>query len=163
MFDFLTKSNITFILSIIGSAGAISGWILSFVRSRQKLLLLINGYRETDKGFLTHIQFVNRSRLSVAITQISVYTDKGFIPCSLISEIAVECVNKTNGLETSRDRTFSLPFPINLPSLGGCSGYVYFPYGTESFQVPPSKATFLVCTNRRKAVEMTLVLGKLLD
>lgn len=55
---------------------------------------------------------------------------------------------------------FSLPFPINLPYLSGTSGYLYFLFPQENFEVDAKSLTFELSTNRHLTLRKKLLLEK---
>ena len=67
-----TRENITLALSIFGSVGTVSTWIYNYIRTRKSFTVELNGYRFSPKGLLLHIQFINKSTLSLSINEIAI-------------------------------------------------------------------------------------------
>lgn len=156
--NLLSKENITLCLSIFGSIGTIATWIYSYIKNRKKFSFESNGFLSTNKGLILHTQFVNHSRLSIAITAISIKLRGQDYFCGRIPEKVLEHTRRKGQTIVSHKEYFSLDFPINLASLCGTSGYLYFPFDEENPPELPSKTTVTIYTNRGRTSEKTLLL-----
>lgn len=147
-FNLLTRENITLVLSIFGSVGTLTTWFVSFIKNRKKFSIIVNGYRFDSQGLLLYVQIINRSYLSLSISDISIklsnqiiYTDK--IPVKVL-ETTIR-----KGLEVIEHKAdYSMSFPVQLSPLGGCSGYLNFSFEKDIPQLPSNTVTAVIHSNR---------------
>lgn len=109
------------------------------------------------------MMFTNKSRLPIAITNIGVYINSTFYSCIEIPIVALEETTRCKNEIISHHEYKSLPMPIVISGLGGTSGYVYFEFPEVVFQSDTTHLTFRLSTNRGKAIERKLSLGRHLD
>ena len=153
---YLTRDNITLALSIIGSAGTVITWIVSYVKSRKNLSVKIVKLLRSKNIMILYIMINNKSRLPIAIESLSItYKDKIF-PCALIPKKTFERTTKTGSVIKENKSYYTLQLPIYLPSLGGTSGYFLFDIPEEVSQNLSTPLTVLIHSNRGKATEMKL-------
>lgn len=153
-----SRENITLFLSIFGALGSASAWIYTFIKSRKRFNVKINGYNLTPHGVLFHIQFINNSTLPLSITDISIYCNKEY-HAKRIPEKVLEKTLRVGKEVRSHKEFYSMSFPINLPSLAGESGYVLFSSGEENFPQLSNDVTLIIRTNRGREVKRILSLG----
>lgn len=148
-----TKENITFILALIGSLGTIVNWLRLFIVNNKNFNIRPVAYRSKDNITLFYLLFENKSRMPISITELSVQINGVYYPCRYLPEI-VTSSHRTIGKEiVSSHDYFNIAFPVQLGALGATSGYVLFIL-PKDIQMPDSKTlTFLVTSNRGKAVE----------
>jgi len=104
------------------------------------------------------MSFVNKSRLPILITRISLDYMGKIIDCEAISTKTAEYTN-SQGLEViSRREEYSKAFPIALTSLGGDYGIILFENVQEPLEDSTTHLTFLIGTNRGKIIQMKLEL-----
>lgn len=162
--SFFTKGNITLLLAILGSIGSVSSWIYTFYKNRKNINMTIIGYKYSDsKSLLLYAMFENKSRLPIAITGICVEINNIYHSCTEIPIIALEETIRQGGNIISHQEYKSMPLPISLDCLGATSGYVYFEFPEEVFQTDSTHLSFRLTTNRGKAFEKILSLGRQLD
>ena len=161
----LTKDNITLALSIFGSIGTLLSWLFSITKNRKNIDIKIAGRRFSNNTnfLLVYMLFENRSSLPISITDISVQLDSTWYPCEKVPIVALTETSRHNGEITSQHEHYTLPFPIFITGLGGTSGYVYFEFPESSLPLDATHLKFLVSTNRGKAIEKKLSLGRQLD
>lgn len=160
----LTKENITLFLSILGVLGSFSSWVYIFIKNRKNINFRIVGQRYCDDhSLLIYMMFTNKSRLPIAITNIGVYINSTFYSCIEIPVVALEETTRCKTEIISHHEYKSLPMPIVIPGLGGTSGYVYFEFPEAVLQSDTTHLTFRLSTNRGKAIERKLSLGRHLD
>lgn len=157
-----SKENITLLLSILGTIGSASAWIYTIAKSRKRFKIEINGYRPDPHGMLLHIQLINKSTLPLSINDIAIHSDKEY-SAGHIPQKVLEITNRTGDEIKSHKEYYSMPFPINLPSLCGTSGYLYFSSGEKTFPQLSNDMTLIIRTNRGREVKKTLPLGSLLN
>lgn len=157
-----SRENITLILSILGALGSVSAWIYTFVKSRKRFDVKINGYNRDPHHVLLHIQFTNNSTLPLSITDISIYCNKEY-HAKRIPEKVLEKTLRVGKEVRSHNEFYSISFPINLPSLAGEAGYVLFSSLEETFPQLSNDVTLIIRTNRGREVRRTLSLGNRLS
>lgn len=162
LITFCSKENITLLLSILGAAGSASAWLHTLIKSRKRFDLKINGYRANPHGILLHVEFANKSTLPLSINDISIYNGREY-PTKHIPEKVLERIHHVGREVKSHKEYYSMSFPINLPSLCGTAGYLYFSSGEESFPQLSSTVTLIIRTNRGREVQKKLPLGNLLN
>lgn len=159
----LTKENITFALSLFSAVCVVLGWLHSYLITRKKFNLYVVAYTALFNSAWFYIAFENKSRLPVSINTISILIDGTYYPCRYIPQVVREKEHYTGNKTEITERQYSIPFPVNLPSLGATSGFVLFVFPT-GIALPPSKnVNFQVSSNRGKAIEMKLPLDQTLD
>lgn len=159
----LTKENITFALSLFSAMCVILGWLHSYFITRKKFALHVVAYTALYNNAWFYIAFENKSRLPISISTISILIDGTYYPCRYIPQVVREKEHYTGSKTEIKEQQFSIPFPINLSSLGSNSGFVLFVFPT-GISMPTSKnVTFQVSSNRGKAIQMTLPLDQTLD
>lgn len=160
----LTRENITLSLAIFGSASSVFTWLYSFVVNRKNIQFHIIGQRYSDsESLLLYMSFINKSRLPISITAISVKDNNALYSCQEIPITTLEETTRCGNKVISHHEYKSMPLPITISGLSGTSGYVYFEFPEAKPQLDATRLTFRVSTNRGKAVEKTLSLGRHLD
>lgn len=109
--------------------------LMTFCSKENITFLKINGYRANPHG----------------------------IPTKHIPEKVLERIHHVGREVKSHKEYYSMSFPINLPSLCGTAGYLYFSSGEESFPQLSSTVTLIIRTNRGREVQKKLPLGNLHD
>lgn len=158
-----TRDNITLALSIFGSIGTVGTWLYNYIKTRKSFTVELNGYRFNQKGLLLHVQFINRSTLSLSINEISIKHNDIEYPCSKIPQKVLETTNRIGREIVNHKEYYSLEFPINLPALCGSSGYLYFSSDSNNFPQISTEVTVIIRSNRGRAVERKLPLTNLLN
>lgn len=161
----LTRENITLFLSIFGSIGALSSWIYTVMKNRKNLNIEIIGQRFSDDScsLLVYAMFENKSRLPISITGLSVQLNSIWYPCERIPITTLTETTRCGKEILSHHEYRSMPLPIFITGLGGTSGYLYFEFPESSLPVDATTLSFLVLTNRGKAIEKKLSLGRQFD
>lgn len=153
---FFTKENITFILATIGSIGTIYTLISAAIFQRVNFSMRLHMYHYKNNQLLIYASFENHSRLSLSITGISAIYDGVSYPCLYQSISVCEHERRIGGKIVSRKEDFSISLPINLSSLAGTSGYLYFDMLPDTYPSDAKTLTLQVSTNRGKAKKMIL-------
>lgn len=159
----LTKENLTFALSLIGTLGTISGWCYYWITSHKNIVVKLTGYRWNKKGVLIHLSFTNKSRLPICINAISLLLNGREYFCSPIPIKVLEKTTRIGKEIVGHKEFFSMNLPLNLPSLCGDSGYLNVLFEPEIQQPAPNEVTVVIYTNRGKALKKPLLLDKVLD
>lgn len=158
-----TQDNITLALSIFGSIGTVGTWLYNYIKTRKSFTFELNGYRLNPKGLLLHVQFVNKSTLSLSINEIAIKHNDIEYPCTKIPQKVLETTHKIGKEIVDHKVEYSMEFPINLPALCGSSGYLYFSSDSENFPQLSTEVTVIIRSNRGRAVERKLPLTNLLN
>ncbi len=154
---------ITLCLSIFGALGTIGTWIVSAIRSRKSLDVQILKACQLDQFFILYICILNKSRLPISIGNIFLIHNGKKYSC-VNTPPRYWVIHSVSGKTVTASHTSSdMPFPINLSSLGGTSGYLSFELPEDIFQNFSTPLTFEFLTNRGTLSEMKLSLGSLSD
>lgn len=158
-----TMDNLTFLLAAFGSLGTVISGIHGFINNRQNIDFHIVGQRSDSKSILLYMAFVNNSQLPISITSISIKIDGVFYSCQEIPITTLEETTRCKNKILSHHSYKSIPLPITMQGLCGTSGYVYVEFPEAKPQPEAKELTFQVSTNRGKAIEKSLSLGRPLD
>lgn len=150
----------TFVLALIGSLGTAYSVIMTFYWHRISVDCSIVEYCPTKDAFIAYMSFTNNSRLPISITDISIQNNCISYSCVHTPEIVKTVSRKLNTKQSYQEAIHSTPLPINLPSLSGTSGYVYFLFPQENFEVSSKSLTVELSTNRHMTLRKTLSLEK---
>lgn len=151
--------KLTFVLALIGSLGTAYSIIMTFYWHRVSIECNIIEYCPSKDALIAYMSFTNHSRLPISITNICLWNNDVLYNCVHTPEI-VQFVSRTSGKQTYQKAIHSSPLPINLPSLSGISGYVYFLFPQENFEVSSKSLTVELSTNRHLTLRKTLSLEK---
>ena len=151
--------KLTFVLALIGSLGTAYSIIMTFYWHRVSIECNIIEYCPSKDALIAYMSFTNHSRLPISITNICLWNNDVLYNCVHTPEI-VQFVSRTSGNQTYQEAIHSSPLPINLPSLSGTSGYVYFLFPQENFEVSSKSLTVELSTNRHLTLRKTLSLEK---
>lgn len=162
--SFISRDNITLILAVFGSFGTLINWISSFISNRRNLDIRIVGYRQdAPHALLLYMSFMNNSRLPISISDISIEIEGVRHSCQKIPITALEEEIRRNGHSLFHYVHKTMEFPISISGLNGTSGYAYFSFPEATLQSGATRLNFLISTNRGKAIETSLELGRHLD
>ena len=150
--------KITFLLGLIGTLGTAYSMLMTFYWNRVDIDFYIADYSATSDSLILYMVFTNNSRLPVSVTDVCIWNKA--IPYSCQKDPSVVRIySRQTGKNTIyRETLKSLPFPINLPSLSGTSGYLYFLIPQENFECASSSLTVELSTNRLRKLQKTLEL-----
>lgn len=154
--QFLTRENITLIIAVFGALGTIATWISNYFHTRKNIEIQIIKISHMEKSLLAYITIQNKSRLPISIncisTQINGHSYSGFTVPPYTLNVQKESENKITSI-----REYSpIPFPINLGSLSGTSGYIFFDIPKCDVESLSTPLTVLVSTNRGDVMKMKL-------
>lgn len=148
-----TKDNITFALALFGSLG--TAW--NIFQSRRRLSIKINYFGHSSEKCiaLANMQFSNKSRLPISISDVCVKVNNVYYSCKKRPVLA-DSNRHEWGKNVSVKDFYSVQFPLAMLALGGIGGYLVFdiPQGVD---IPLSMPlTFLISTNRGRPFEVQL-------
>lgn len=150
----------TLFLAIIGSLGTAYSALMTFYWNRVSIDCNVVEYVPTKDSLIVYMSFTNRSRLPISITDIRIWNRCVLYSCIHTPEIVKTFERSLNNRQTYQEAIHSTPLPINLPSLSGSSGYVYFLFPQENFEVDSMSLTVELSTNRHLTLKKTLSLEK---
>ena len=155
----LTKENITFVLSLIGSVGT----FFTIWNSRKRLRCNISdvGYNTERKILMLSLIFENRSRIPISITNASLSingSERYFEPYPrCVSEYSLY-----HGKElVDRKFLYNAAFPIALSALGASSAHLLLELSQEEFEMLPTQLNLIIRSTRgreqKKQLESTAI------
>lgn len=150
----ILKSNVSFILGLIGSLWAAIDVCLTIFRSRVRIGIKIVAYHPSGDCLFVFVSITNRSHLAVSVSEISAKIDGEDVPCSLYPYVV--CYRKLPGNlgRGQSEPVRSLAFPLNLTPLGGVAGYLYFRTSRPIAQPLSKRLSLSTHTNRRGRVKV---------
>lgn len=150
----------TFILALIGSLGTAYSAIMTFYWHRVSVDCKVIEYCPAKDALVIYMSFTNHSRLPISITDICIWNNCVLYSCIHTPEIVKTLRRTSKDKLVYQEPVFSIPLPINVPSLSGTSGYLYFLFPQENFEVDAKSLTFELSTNRHLTLRKTLSLEK---
>lgn len=160
---YLTRENITLCIAIFGAMGTCLGWIIGFFRSRKNISMQIIKICELNNTVIAYMTFQNHSRLPISINNLNLIIDKNSYAGFNGPPHAITIERTQNNGVIATKEYMTISFPINLPSLSGTSGYVFFDISKKASENLSTPLTFEVSTNRGNPVQMKLSLEKWID
>ena len=159
MLRYLTKENITFVLSVIGSLYAFISIINNFYKSRQKFRVDIQFTKITSSNnCIIHFSIENKSSNTLSVYGITLINNNRRLEAAKIPESVYQFVRKRNNVEVFRKEDFSLPIPFTVHPYSIESGYAYFP-NHLNIELDPDKPVILeIQTGKKKVFQMKLLL-----
>lgn len=154
--QFLTRENITLIIAVFGAFGTIVTWISNYCHARKNIDIQIIKIAHMENALMAYITIQNKSRLPISINCISAQIDghsySGFAVPPYTLNFKTYSADKITGTREYQ----SIPFPINLGSLSGTSGYIFFDTPKCDVESLSTPLTVLVSTNRGNLMKMKL-------
>lgn len=151
---------LTFVLALIGSLGTAYTTIMTFYWHRISIDFNIIEYCPSKDALVVYMSFTNNSRLPISITDVCVWSNCVSYSCTHTPEI-VKTITRTIGKDkTFQEAVHSIPLPINLSSLSGTSGYLYFQIPQGTFECDSKVLTVELSTNRHLKLQKSLSLEK---
>lgn len=150
--------NATRVIAITGLVISLYNLLLGIITQRRSFKIRVYDIKSYLDVTFIGIGIENRSRLSVAITQLSLYCGGTKTLCTPVPTLLYESIRRKGDEVTNRKQTYSTQLPITIAGLSAQSAFVLFEHLPE---LPRSDATSLtveVCTNRGRPVQMTLEL-----
>ena len=138
-FNFLTKENITFILSVAGSLLGVINFIHTFISNRKNIDIKILDYTQINHVVQFFLYIQNQSASQICISSISIHHEGKHIFCELIPKK----IRKTN------DTLICTPmFPLNLAPLCGYQYFFEFLDCPNNLVAPEKTVEVVIHTNR---------------
>ena len=151
-------SFLSLVISVLALLGGLSSWLYVWYLNRPRYSIEILSKFMSREGTLFYMCFLNESRTPISITKISILADDSRICCNPISELVFHSTSRTGDRITNEEKHYSMSIPINLNSLSGSSGYLYFSSKQGTVPQNANALTFEVQTNRGVTKKMTLEL-----
>ncbi|MDE7046804.1 MAG: hypothetical protein K2P25_02280 [Lachnospiraceae bacterium] len=153
---YITRENITLAIAVFGALGTIASWISNFYHTRKNIGIQIIKISRIKNSLIAYVSFQNKSQLPISINSISIQVDgKSYSGCA-IPPHTIKITKQTGNAITGTREYQSIPFPVNLGSLSGASGYIFFDTSKSVVEALSSPLTVLVSTNRGKSMKMKL-------
>lgn len=145
------KNNYSSILSIIAILISLINLVYLIINNKKNLKFEIDTFTIGDvnkkKFYMFNVNFINKSRLPIAINQI-ILTDNNINYFMIKSPRKLtEKESKRNNIVTAHHEVHSAKFPINILGLTSLQQFIVM-YGPES--LPNENITMTLCTNRGK-------------
>lgn len=156
--EYLTKENITFLLSIIGFLGTLCNAIYFLITHREKLDVQIFGKHMNDKALILYVSFVNQSTLPLNIIDVRLIVGNQKFFSHKIPRVIGKNIFKKNGEILRYTEYYNEPYPINIPSYGGNSCYIYFAFPQGHDLTFSTTVSFEFVTSHHKIIRKTLQL-----
>lgn len=147
----------TLALSIIAIILSLINFIYLYCTNKKKLDINIRNYttsqypptkdKENPFFYMIYIDFINKSRLPIAITSVQIIDSENIYNINLSSERIAEKNRKQNNVIIERQTVDSAGFPINLNGLTA-KGEILLMYGKKEFS--NEKSILIINTNRGK-------------
>lgn len=99
---YITKENITFLLSVFGSLGT----LYTLLAQRKNLSLSIQSYRYNNKSLLMYVAFTNRSRLPISVLNVSILQDEVCYPCVYVPTVVCEHTRRSEKRLSATGKNF---------------------------------------------------------
>lgn len=147
--------TVTFVLATIGSAG--TAWNIIQNRKRLKLIHENTLYKKETGKLAVELQFINKSRLPIAITDVCIVINEKPISCVKEPRVAYSNAHHRLGEVLIKD-FYTQSFPLQLGSLGGTSTVLLFELPPNTDIDFSSKVSFEVSSNRGRTMEKKLLL-----
>ena len=146
----LTRENITLLLSIIGCVGTLITVITTITTHRKNLKAYIvkSVYNSDLRRLILNVVFENRSRLPIAITNLSLSINEETIECMPYPFSVGSYTNREGREVVNRIFTYNLDLPVDIQQLSAASGYVLFEIPQEYIQNPSTPLILLVSSTR---------------
>lgn len=125
---------------------------------RKSFKIRVYGIQAEADITLLNIGIENCSRLSIAVTQITLLCKNSRTPCTANPTLLCESVRRKGREEISRKQTYSTQMPITVAGLSAQNAFILF---EDLPELPASDATTLtveVATNRGRPIQMKLEL-----
>lgn len=153
---YCTRENITLAIAILGAFGTISNWITSFLHSRRNVSIQIIKMCKTYNSVIAYISIQNNSRIPISINDISLKYNRQFYSGFNVPQHTLKVERKSGDSITAVQEYLTMTFPINLGSLSGASGYIFFGISKEVSESLSTPLIFRVSSNRGNPFEMKL-------
>ncbi len=147
--QYITLTNMSFVLGLIGSAGTV--WAI--IQNRTKFDIRIAEYSYKENKIVAYLIIQNKSRLPISIGKICVKIDNSYYPCVETPTRIRWDTYRSGKTITGQANYYNLDIPISLLGLMGTSGYILFELPPEIDILDPTTLTLQISPNRGSAVE----------
>lgn len=155
---FNDRERITFTIAISGFLISLYNLLYGIITQHKNLEIRIYGIKSYYDVTYLHVGIENKSRLSIAVTQIYLLHRESKIACAASPTLLHETIRRSGNEVIDRKQTFSTPMPITIAGLSAQSAFILFEHLQE---LPEDSATHLmleVCSTRGRPVRMRLEL-----
>lgn len=144
----------TRIIAITGFLISLYNLLYGIVTQRRNLKIRVYEIKSYADVTFLRIGIENRSRLSIAITQMTLRVGGENTVCTAAPTQLKGCVKRVNNEIIGTEFVFTTPLPITVPGMSAGSALVLF---EGMSKLPQNSATHLrvqVCTTRGRPLEM---------
>lgn len=143
-FDWITLG-----IAIAGFVMSLLSWVYTALTHRKQISLVIDKtlFSISTNELVLYVQFLNRSRLAIAISDVQVVLDGDLISCDKDIKIYHTSVHKFAGSQAMKD-FYTQPFPLQLQGLGGSNAVLLFALPPNSGINLSKSVTIKVLSNR---------------
>lgn len=156
---FSNQLNITTVIAVAGFIISCATVIYQAVSKRKRLRVRVLSYDAYKNVMYLTMLFENLSQLPVSITNILYIEEGEEFNCTSIPVKISESTERCGSEIIERRISYSEKMPIQLEPLGAASGIILFEKMPARLKNVPKSLTFLICTNRGKAIQKTLELS----
>ena len=141
-----SAQNITFALSLFGSAG--TAWAIIQNRKKLKVILDKAEINYNAKRITLHLQIVNCSRLSIAVTDAAWILPTKTVSCTKERFEDFERHGIANNMQKYHYAEYTQPFPLQILGLGGIPATLRFEFQEGALPQLSTPLTLQISTNR---------------
>ena len=155
---FNDRESITFTIAISGFLISLYNLLYGIITQHKNLEIRVYDIKSYSDVTYLHVGIENKSRLSIAVTQIYLLHGGSKSACSASPTLLRETVRRSGNEVIDRKQTFSTPMPVAISGLSAQSAFILFEHLQE---LPEDSATHLileVCSTRGRPVQMKLEL-----
>lgn len=157
---YFTKDNLTLVTAVFGALSSIITWIINYRRSRKNITIQVNKICHFGNAIVAHVTIQNESRLPISINDVSAKIKGKLYNGFHVPQCTINISTITENNVTASRECCTMSFPINLGSLSGVSGYLFFDTSKEVSETLSTHLTFRVSTNRGNSIEMKSALAE---
>lgn len=148
----LTKSNITFALSLFGSAGTFYVFVKSRIEAQKNIDIAVVDYSNQDEIHQFMMRINNQSSKPICISVVSFFYENKKYDCELIHKKILHHAPELPWI-------LNPYFPLNIPSLTGRTYFLEF-LDCPDMQVNPGKTVCFQFQTNRGVINKTVILGE---
>lgn len=150
--------NATGLIAIAGFIISLYNLFIGIFTQRKSFRIRVYDIKSYCDVTFLNVGIENRSRLSIAITQIHLHYRNHVTPCTSAPTLLCESVRHKGHEEISRRQTYSTQMPITIAGLSAQNAFILFEDLPELPADDTTALTVEVCTNRGRPVQMKLEL-----
>ena len=154
----LSAGDIALWISIISFLMSFASWVRTFITEMNRLRFSIQSFHSKGSTAYMFLMIENRSRLPVAISQISLIIDGKSVNCEPFSKEVITGTKKVKKNTVETTPMCSAPLPIQIAGLSSMSCIVLFEDIPSEIPSLSTHLNFEVSTNRGRKAKTKLQL-----